>query len=104
MGKGLHKPNQNRRILDYIALHGGITTLEAEHHLGVQRLASRISDLKKRGYHVVDEWVKVKNRWGEPCRVKRYSIAKENQDEAQEHESIVDTPCMGNIPGMGVSV
>lgn len=82
MGKGQHKPSQNRRILDYIALHGGITTLDAERDLGVQRLASRITDLKRLGYPIADEWVKVKNRWGEPCRVKRYWVAKGNQDEA----------------------
>ena len=82
MGKSQRKPSQNRRILDYISLHGGITTLDAERDLGVQRLASRISDLKNLGYPISDEWVKVKNRWGEPCRVKRYWVAKGNQDEA----------------------
>ena len=79
MGKGQHKPSQNRRILDYIALHGGITTLDAERDLGVQRLASRISDLKKDGYVIESKPEAVKNRYGESCYIKRYSLGGDAQ-------------------------
>lgn len=41
-------PTQNQRVLDYIAETGGITQLEALNELGVMRLASRVSDLRKR--------------------------------------------------------
>lgn len=68
------RPTQNQRILEYLATHDGITHLEAETHLGVMRLASRIADLKKQGYVFSDEMVKCKNRYGEPCRVKRYRL------------------------------
>ena len=40
---------QNQRILDYLDSHGSITQLEALNELGIMRLASRISDLRKRG-------------------------------------------------------
>lgn len=70
-------PTQCSRILDYIAEHGGITPLEAMQELGVFRLASRISEMRKDGYAINCEWIKVTNRWGETCRVKRYSLAKE---------------------------
>ena len=46
------KPTQNQRVLDYMAETGGITQLEALNELGVMRLASRISDLRKRGYNI----------------------------------------------------
>lgn len=66
------KPTQNQRILDYMDEFGGITQLEALRDLGVMRLASRISDLNRRGFPIESEMVKVKNRYGETCRVKRY--------------------------------
>lgn len=68
------KPTQNDRILAYMDEFGGITQLEAIRDLGVMRLASRISDLRRMGFPIVGSTVKVKNRWGEPCNVKRYSM------------------------------
>ena len=75
MAKVKHIPSQNIRILEYLETHDGITHFEAEDHLGICRLASRITDLRKLGYAFDTEWVNVKNRWGEPCRVKRYRLA-----------------------------
>lgn len=69
-----HKPTQNQRILDYINEFGSITQLEALRDLGVMRLASRISDLRKRGYPITSTVEPVKNRWGESCYIKRYSL------------------------------
>ena len=68
------KPTQNERILDYIAEHGSITQLEASTELGVMRLASRISDLKRKGYNIISKTETVKNRYGEKCSIKRYSL------------------------------
>lgn len=69
-----HKPTQNERILDYIDKFGSITWLEAAQDLGIARLASRISDLKRMGYPIVSEFETVKNRFGEECHVKRYKL------------------------------
>ena len=67
-------PTQNERILSYIEENGSITQLEALNELGVMRLASRISDLKRKGYNIKSENVTVKNRYGEKCSIKRYSL------------------------------
>ncbi len=73
-------PTQNQRVLAYMEAHGGITQLEALTEIGVMRLASRISDLKRRGYPITSRMQAVKNRYGETCHVKRYSM-EEQQNE-----------------------
>ena len=67
-------PTQCQRILDYMCEHGGVTQFEALNSLGVMRLASRISELRRNGHPITSEMVKVENRYGETCRVKRYSL------------------------------
>ena len=78
------KPTQAQRVLDYIQEFGSITQLEALRDLGVMRLASRVSELKKNGYKIVGEKVSVSNRWGEKCYIKRYSLAEGADDEHRE--------------------
>lgn len=61
-------------ILEYLKTHNGITTWEAHEYLRIERLAARISDLKKSGYIVADSWEyetldgKVVKKW------KRYKV------------------------------
>ena len=81
MGKVDHKPTQNQRILNYINEFGSITQLDALRDLGVMRLASRISDLRSMGYPIASRIDTVKNRYGEKCRIKRYSIAESGGDK-----------------------
>lgn len=76
MAKVDHKPTQNNRILDYISVFGSITQLEALRDLGVMRLASRISDLRRLGYPIESKQEVVKNRFGEKCHIKRYYVKK----------------------------
>lgn len=71
----MNKPTQAQRVLDYIEQFGSITQLDALRDLGVMRLASRISDLKKQGYPIKSEIEAVQNRFGESCYIKRYSLA-----------------------------
>ena len=66
------RPTQCNRVDWYIREYGSITQLEALRDLGVMRLASRISAMKKNGIPVKDRWIDVKNRFGENCRVKEY--------------------------------
>lgn len=68
------KPTQNQRILDYINQFGSITQIDALRDLGVMRLASRISDLRKQGYPITSNIEAVNNRYGEKCYIKRYSL------------------------------
>lgn len=66
------------RIMDYLDKHPlGITQFEATSELGILRLASRISDLKRENVKIETEMIKVKNRWNEDCHVARYTLAKE---------------------------
>ena len=70
----MSKATQAQRVLDYMDTFGSITQLEALQDLGVMRLASRISELRKQGYPIRGDVVAVKNRYGESCRIKRYSL------------------------------
>ena len=67
-------PTQNQRIIDYMHVHGSITQLEALRELGIMRLASRISDLRRNGYSIESKMVCVENRYGEKCRIKSYRM------------------------------
>lgn len=71
----MNKQTQAERIENYMREFGGITQLEALRDLGVMRLASRISDMKRRGVQIKSSTVAVKNRYGETCHVKRYEVA-----------------------------
>jgi hypothetical protein len=66
---------QTDRVLWYMRFYGGITALEAMADLGIMRLASRISDLRKRGIAIKSRMVPVKNRFGQTVYVKRYELA-----------------------------
>jgi hypothetical protein len=67
------KKTQAERVLDYIREFGSITQLEALKDIGVMRLASRISDLRKDGYNIEGKSEAVENRYGEISYIKRYS-------------------------------
>ena len=73
------KPTQNQRILDYIEEFGSITQLDALRDLGVMRLASRISDLKRQGYPIISKIETVNNKFEEKCRIKRYSFGRSSE-------------------------
>lgn len=70
----MSKATQAQRVLDYMDRFGSITQLEALRDLGVMRLASRISDLRKQGYVIKGETESVTNRFDEKCTIKRYSL------------------------------
>ena len=65
-----------QRVYDYMQTQGGITTLQANKELGETRLSARIFELKAKGVNVCDEWLNVKNRYGEKRRVKKYFIGR----------------------------
>lgn len=84
-------PTQCDRVLSYMMKYGGITPLDAMLDLGVYRLASRISEMRKRGYNIIDVWVEVPNRHGEKCRVKQYSLGGDtNGEEARRDDLLRD--------------
>lgn len=65
---------QCERILDYITEFGSITSLDAMKDLGCMRLASRIHDLKRQGYHIIKRSETSKNRYGEQTTYVRYFL------------------------------
>ena len=77
----MDKAKQTDRVLAYIREFGSITQLEALRDLGVFRLASRISDLKRQGYAITGKMEAVKNRYGENCYIKRYSESEATNEQ-----------------------
>jgi len=66
--------SQETRLLDYLAETPTITSIEALNQLGIFRLASRVSNLKKQGHKITSRMVPVTNRYGEKCYVSEYSM------------------------------
>lgn len=64
--------SQHDLIITYLKHHKGITPMEAFHSLGITKLATRISEMKRQGYVFFDDWIEENNRFGIPCRYKRY--------------------------------
>lgn len=71
------KRTQAERVLDYIMEFGSITQIDALRDIGCMRLASRISDLRKKGVDIISKTEAVKNRYGEKCYIKRYMVRDE---------------------------
>lgn len=69
------KPKQTERVKEFMEAHGSITQKDAFEELGIYRLASRISELRKT-HDIVSEMVEVRNRFGEKCRVASYKFVK----------------------------
>ncbi len=65
---------QHQRILDYIKRFGSISPLEAFRDLGITKLATRISELKKMGYDFIQEYDEGYNRFGDKVRYMRYRL------------------------------
>lgn len=74
MGKA--KKTQCERLLEYLSSHKGITQIEALSELGILRLASRVHEVRSGGVGIEAEMIEVVNRFGEKCRVKKYSLKK----------------------------
>ena len=82
MGK-LNGKSQCERIVEYMEHFGSITSAEAFSDLGCARLASRINDLRKRGFNIIGRYESGKNRFGDSTRYMRYSIAGQKKEGAE---------------------
>lgn len=69
---------QEERLIDYLSTNESITSIQALNELGIFRLASRISNLKKQGHKITSRMVPVTNRYGEKCHVSEYSMRARN--------------------------
>ena len=68
---------QREAILKYIEDFGSITPMQAFGDLGVTKLATRISEMRKDGMQFKIETVTSKNRYGHTVHFARYSFVKE---------------------------
>lgn len=75
----MNKMTQCEKIVKYMKEAGGITARDAM-YLGCMRLASRIHDLKKMGYGISSEMIKVKNMDGTETCVAHYKIESEPEE------------------------
>ena len=64
---------QAERILDYMDRFGSITPFEAFADLGITKLATRISEMRRAGVQIVKVRETSKNRFGESVSYMRYS-------------------------------
>lgn len=65
---------QTEELYDYLKEHGTITQMKALKELGIMRLASRISDLRRRGVPIKTEMITVKAKNGRRASVARYEL------------------------------
>lgn len=72
---------QHERILRHLESGDTLTQAEAFMEYGIGRLSSRICELRKLGYPIKAEFVKSKNRYGEPCSFVRYSMDSNGKEE-----------------------
>ena len=73
------KTTQQDRILDYIKEFGSITSLDAYRDLGITKLTTRISEMRRDGIKINGKSETTKNRFGEKCHFYRYTLAKEDE-------------------------
>lgn len=71
--------NQKEAVLKYIEDFGSITPLEAFANLGITKLATRISEMRKDGMQFQIDTVKSKNRYGKTVCFAKYSFPKEEK-------------------------
>lgn len=67
---------QRQAILEYIAEFGSITPMQAYSDLGITKLATRISEMRRDGLKFKIETVKLKNRYGKAVSFAKYSFAE----------------------------
>lgn len=71
------KTPHREQILEYMKQFGSINPLQALQDIGCFRLASRISELKKLGYHIRSERVNYTTRFGEAKHYHEYRLEED---------------------------
>ena len=67
---------QREAILQYIEDFGSITPMQAFSDLGITKLATRISEMRKDGMEFKIEMVNSKNRYGHSVSFAKYSFVE----------------------------
>lgn len=69
------KESQQEKIVKYLNSHATMTAMDAIRAFGCTKLATRISELKRKGYLFEQEMIEVVNSDGSTSRVMSYSLA-----------------------------
>ena len=70
---------QGEMIVTYIQLFGSITPMDAFRDLGITKLATRVSELIRRGYVFKKTLERSKNRFGKTVHYMRYELVEDNE-------------------------
>lgn len=65
--------SQTDRLIERLK-EGPVNPLQSWTELGIYRLGARVYDAKARGINISKRTIKVKNKFGENCRVAEYFI------------------------------
>ena len=67
---------QREAIIEYITEFGSITPMQAFADLGITKLATRISEMRKDGMKFKIDMVSTKNRYGKSVTYAKYSFVE----------------------------
>lgn len=70
------KQTQCQMVISYLKEKGSITPMQAFHDLGITKLATRISELRKRGRKISGVMEESENRYGKTVRYMRYTLGE----------------------------
>lgn len=70
----MEKQTHETRLLEYLQKNKTITQLEATAELGNTRLSATVFNLRNKGYNIITEPTKAKNRWGENTNFGTYRL------------------------------
>lgn len=65
--------NQQAMVLEYIKEYGSITPMEA-FSLGITKLATRVSEMRREGIEIDGVMVSSLNRYGKKCRYMKCTL------------------------------
>ena len=68
--------NQQKDIIRWMNEHGSITPFQALRELGIMRLASRVGELRKRGYQIDTQYEEFTTRYNRKSRYARYVFTR----------------------------
>lgn len=70
------KETHETRLLSWFENHDTITQLEATRELGNTRLSATVFNLRNKGYNIITEPTKGKNRWGQNSNFGTYRMVR----------------------------
>lgn len=72
---------QHDAIIAYMREHSSITTYEAFEQLGITKLTTRISELRRAGFKIKSQVYSGLNRYGKPVTYNRYWLGEDKDNE-----------------------